>query len=130
MLMNKTLRLNNLKTRTVINTKTSVFVICVEVIIYLLLYNFHACTLKYCPVCISINLWYKKKLKQIRKLSYLWSKFYCLHLFHFKPCCDNWTPSPVKLVTIYRVFLISKYRTYNLILVKWTTKVIFKQNLW
>ena len=36
---NKTLRLNNLKTRTAMNAKISVFVICAEVIIYLLLYN-------------------------------------------------------------------------------------------
>ena len=34
------LRLNNLKTRTVMNAKTSVFVICVEAIIYML-YNLH-----------------------------------------------------------------------------------------
>ena len=39
--INKTLGLFNLKTRTAINTKISVFVICVEVIIYLLLSNFH-----------------------------------------------------------------------------------------
>ena len=45
--MNKILRLNNLKTRTAINAKMSVFVICVEVIIHLLLYNLHNCTLKF-----------------------------------------------------------------------------------
>ena len=33
------LRLNNLKTKTAINTKTSVFVICAEAMIYLLLYD-------------------------------------------------------------------------------------------
>ena len=42
--MNKTLRLNNLKTRTATNAKISVFFICVEAIIYLLLYNLHECT--------------------------------------------------------------------------------------
>ena len=42
----KTLRLNNLKTRTAKNAKISVFVICVEAIIYLLLYNLHDCTFK------------------------------------------------------------------------------------
>ena len=42
--INKTLRLNNLKTRTAMNAKISVFVICVEAIIYLLLYNLHDCT--------------------------------------------------------------------------------------
>ena len=36
--LNKTLRLNNLKIRTAMNAKIPVFVICVEVIIYLLLY--------------------------------------------------------------------------------------------
>ena len=44
LLINKTLRLNNLKTRTAMNTKLLLFVICVGVIIYLLLYNFHDCT--------------------------------------------------------------------------------------
>ena len=35
-----------LKTRTAMNAKISVFVICVEAIIYLLLYNLHDCTFK------------------------------------------------------------------------------------
>ena len=35
--MKKTLQVNNLKSRTAINAKIPVFVICVEVIIYLLL---------------------------------------------------------------------------------------------
>ena len=43
--INKTLRLNNLKTKTVMNSEISVFVICVEAIIYLLLYNLHDSTL-------------------------------------------------------------------------------------
>ena len=38
--MKKTLRLNNLKTRTAMKAKISVF-ICVGAIIYLLLYNLH-----------------------------------------------------------------------------------------
>ena len=46
LVINKTLRFNNLKTRTVMNEKISVFVICVQVIIYLLLYNFCNCTFK------------------------------------------------------------------------------------
>ena len=41
-----TLWLNNLKTRTTSNAKISVFVICVEVTIYLLLYNLHDYTSK------------------------------------------------------------------------------------
>ena len=43
--MNKILRLNDLRTRAAMNAKISVFVICIEVIIYLLLYNLPDCTL-------------------------------------------------------------------------------------
>ena len=42
----KPLRLNNLKTRTAMNAKVLVFVVCVEAITYLLLYNLHDCTFK------------------------------------------------------------------------------------
>ena len=41
--MNKTLQLNNLKTRIAMNAKISVSVICVEAIMYLLLCNLHDC---------------------------------------------------------------------------------------
>ena len=44
--INKTLRLNNLKTRAAMNAKVSLFVICVEAIIYLLLYNLQDFTFK------------------------------------------------------------------------------------
>ena len=44
--INKPLSLNNLKTRTAINAKISVFIISVEVIIYLLLCSWHDCTFK------------------------------------------------------------------------------------
>ena len=44
LLINKTLRLNNFKTRTAINAKISVFVTYVEAIIDFLLYNLHNCT--------------------------------------------------------------------------------------
>ena len=44
--MKKNLRFNILKTRTAMNAETSVFVIFVETIIYLLLYNLHDCTFK------------------------------------------------------------------------------------
>ena len=44
--INKTLRLNNLKPRTAMDAKISVFVVGVEAIIYLLLYNLHDCTFK------------------------------------------------------------------------------------
>ena len=42
--INKNLRLDNLKTAAAMNAKMSVFFVCVEVIIYLLLYNLHDCT--------------------------------------------------------------------------------------
>ena len=44
--INKTLSLSNLKTRTTMNAKISVFVICVETIINLLLFNLNDCTFK------------------------------------------------------------------------------------
>ena len=46
--INKTLWLNNIKTRTVVNGKISVFVIRIEPIIYLLSYNLHVCIFKGC----------------------------------------------------------------------------------
>ena len=51
--INKTVRLKNLKARTAINAKISLFVICVEAIIYSLLYNLH-CTV---PLKLEKNLW-------------------------------------------------------------------------
>ena len=44
MFVNKTLWLNNIKTRTAMNVKIAMLVICVEAIIYLLSYNLHDCT--------------------------------------------------------------------------------------
>ena len=46
--INKTLRLNNIKARTAMNANISVFVICTEVIIYLLLLNLHGCNFNKC----------------------------------------------------------------------------------
>ena len=54
--INKTLRLNNLKTRTAMNAKISIFVICVEAIIYLSLHNFHDCTFKHTDFNLSYRL--------------------------------------------------------------------------
>ena len=53
--INKTLWLNNLKTRTAMNTKISVFVICVKAIIYLLLYDLHDCTFELCYVYVNFK---------------------------------------------------------------------------
>ena len=47
MFRNKNLRLNISKTKTAMNVKISVFVICVKAIIYLSLCKFHDCTFKY-----------------------------------------------------------------------------------
>ena len=44
--INKSLWLSNLRTRTAMNAKISVFVICVEAILYLLLGNSHDCTFR------------------------------------------------------------------------------------
>ena len=46
MFINKTLRLDNFKTRTVMNAKISVFLIFIEAIVLLLLHNLHDCTFK------------------------------------------------------------------------------------
>ena len=54
--INKTLRFINLKTRTATNAKISVFLICVEAIIYLLLYNFHDCTFKFSLLSVTCKL--------------------------------------------------------------------------
>ena len=53
--IDKTLRINNLKTRTAINAKISVFFICVKAIIYLLLYNLHEWTFKLIKNLIVMN---------------------------------------------------------------------------
>ena len=71
--LHKTVRLNNLKSRTAINAKISVFVICVEAIIYLLLYNLHDCTFK------GID----EKLPKNRLLIANFSLFYQNTIFEF-----------------------------------------------
>ena len=60
----KTLRLNNFKTRTDMNAKTSVFVICIEAIIHLLLYNWHDCTFKVVSL-ISVTKSYNNQQKKL-----------------------------------------------------------------
>ena len=60
--INKILHLNNLKIKAAINAKISLFVICVEAIIYLLLYNLHDCTfssLSHELFCISLLIFHK-----------------------------------------------------------------------
>ena len=60
--INKTLRLNNLKTRTAMDGKISVSIICVAMITYLLWYDLHDSTFKYFhylsfPYSIGQNFW-------------------------------------------------------------------------
>ena len=83
--INKTLRLNNLKTRTAINAKISVLVICVEAIIYLLLYNLHDCTFKYfclffkhCTVSINIRIIFDNLIRFNQLFSMIYS---CIYLY-------------------------------------------------
>ena len=61
--VNKTLRLNNLKTRTAMNAKISVFVIFAEMILYLLLYNLHDCTFN-----SEKNSWLKRIFSTLEKI--------------------------------------------------------------
>ena len=77
--INKYLQLNNLKTRIAMNAKTSVFVICVETIIYLLLYNLYDCTFNVCATIITIYCESCKESIQRNTCKkrfryYLWSK--------------------------------------------------------
>ena len=53
--INKTSQFNDLKTRAAMDAKISVFVIYVEAIIYLLLYNLHDCIFKGCFLNSSSN---------------------------------------------------------------------------
>ena len=84
---NKNIRLDNLKTRTTTNAKISVFVICVEVIVYLLLYNLHDCTFKTFKIflsekndltCLKASLWscfYRKKYRWFPTHRDFWKSF-------------------------------------------------------
>ena len=68
LLVNKILRLNNVKTRTPVDAKILIIVICVEATIYLLLYNLHGCTFfflildGYEHLSMSLQLYLKKRL--------------------------------------------------------------------
>ena len=84
---NKNIRLDNLKTRTTINARISVFVICVEMIVYLLLYNLHDCTFKTFKIflseknyltCLKASLWsyfYRKKYRWFPTHRDFWKSF-------------------------------------------------------
>ena len=76
--INKTSQLNNLKTRTPMNAKISLFVIYVEAIIYLLLCNLHDCTFKY----FSNNIIFLKDL--CFRLIFMWRRI-CFNLYARRP---------------------------------------------
>ena len=59
--MSKSFRLNNLKTRTAKIAEISVFVIFIETVIYLLLYNLHGCTFNFNPLK-NIHFTHKKDI--------------------------------------------------------------------
>ena len=70
--VNKTLWLNNFKTRADMNAKIPVSVICVEAIIYLLLYNLIDCTFKkcqdlQCECCKSLLLFKEYTFNNVNK---------------------------------------------------------------
>ena len=66
--INKNVRLNNSKTRTTTNAKISIFVFCVEVIIYLSLRNLHDCTFNgnIFFSTFDFNLWISNTVLTIR----------------------------------------------------------------
>ena len=59
--INKTLLFNNLKTRSAINVKISVFVLSIEAVIYFLLCNLHDCIFKVIKIKMFLN--YVKKMR-------------------------------------------------------------------
>ena len=80
--MNKILRLNDLRTRAAMNAKISVFVICIEVIIYLLLYNLLDCTFKRTHVLFGYeNITCFGLLEEVFGISLAQVKLMLLHLF-------------------------------------------------
>ena len=110
--INKTLRLNNFKTRTDIDAKMSVFASCVKVIIYLLLYNLHDSTFKtlnnlnpnfmkeififllIIPIVGMTYLWrIEKQQNMVTKVSELWVHIYgtqCLKNSNLQPQYLYW----------------------------------------
>ena len=70
----KALRLNNSKTGMSMNAKISVFVVCVESIIYLLLYNLHDCIFKWNTlIMISEERLFRNLLISLAKIwIFLW----------------------------------------------------------
>ena len=74
--ISKTLQLNNLKTRTAMDTKITKFVICVKALIYLLLSNLHDCT-------FAGHMTHMHILMTFCLFSFENVLFWCLFFFHF-----------------------------------------------
>ena len=128
--VNKTSRLNNPKTRPAMNVKISVFVICVEAIIYLLLYNLHECTfnswhhnyetsMKMCwetvnvPTKCSSNLWVIKvnnnlEITSVCSMLYLcnktWIRKPVIHKLIFSLFCSHAMSSNKETLNIAEFF--------------------------
>ena len=82
--INKTLRLNNLKTKTAMNAKVSVLFLCVETIIYFLWYNLHDCNFKGALSGLRQHLATASPLTMMKNTFYFTSKaLFVLKIFKF-----------------------------------------------
>ena len=135
LLRNNTLRPNNLKTRTAVNAKISVFVVCVEAIIYLLLHDLYGCTLNLSLTSNSfvfLTLKMQKRLEQTKSIPLVFLlclKRKDLQTFKTGSCknlflqcvflfCDNW-----------KTLLFVKVYCYSLRLLKWQVAAFFEASV-
>ena len=118
--ISKTIRLNNLKTRTAINSKISVFLICVEVIMYLLLYDLHDCIFKLVQKWLRWIFWP------------LWIGI-CRSDNHNSPVASvmqiivslliTWSLLTYKFISIDFIYLVQCYMIFQATGLFWLTKV-------
>ena len=92
--ISKTLGLDNLKTRTVMNAKISMFVICVEAMIYSLLYNFHDCTFK---IFIQKHLSCLFPPKMLNFVEPFYCRVFPLKFWYFVHCENKFCSSGILL---------------------------------
>ena len=125
--INKTLRLSNSTTRAAMNAKISEFIICVEAIIYLLLYNLHDCNFK----IDSFNKSLKLSLSQHRLVKPL--KYYAVNGDRkLQMACVppffllNVIYLKLRQILRYNVvrFCHSKWRAHENLYIMWDCKVI------
>ena len=123
LVINKTLRRNNLKTRTVTNAKMSVLVICVETIIYLFLYKLHDCTYKYKCITLKIakdldtvilpskvNCLMHHNFKMLSILTICWEKFLSCSRFLL---CEKWISSIFTVSLLRLTYLMPQSVTWT-----------------